>query len=131
MKMPRIGYTYIVSAHNPILCGTCNQDTQQTFHKIGYTTNDPEMRRQMIETDCPLEIGAMRVTIWDKALEQFLHMQLSHCNIRGEWFRLDSEGLSEAEHYMSNPPDYQFQRRVKKYRAKSLRAFNNIDFSDL
>lgn len=87
----------------------------------------------MVETDCPLEIGIPHVSVWDKSLEQFLHLQFSHRNTRGnsEWFVLEPDEVELAKYYMDNPPDYQFKKRTKRYRKRISRLSNSIDFSDL
>lgn len=135
MKMSRYGFIYMISFPNPIPCRSCSQDTQQTFYKIGYTTNDPNLRKSMLETDCPFDVGTIKTVMHDKNLESFMHDGFSHCMTRigggsKEWFILDSEEAELAESLMDNPLENLTHRR-KKYRPRKPKGFSNIDLSDL
>jgi len=57
------------------------------FVKVGITTN-PARRLKQSQTDCPLEIRYITCIECVRAydVEQWIHEQLQHRRIRGEWF---------------------------------------------
>ena len=88
-NQPANGYVYLVHC-----MGT-------NFYKIGISKIDYYARLASMQSGCPYElefIDTIHSTQYRK-LEKALHAKFRNKRIRGEWFDLDRESLSEVKRY--------------------------------
>ena len=72
-----------------------------SLYKIGISKIDYYSRLSTMQSGCPYElefVDTMHSTQYQK-LEKTLHAKFKNKRIRGEWFDLDSESLSEVKGY--------------------------------
>lgn len=63
--------------------------------KIGFTT-DVGQRMRQLQTASPEPLTLLDVVVGTQAIEAFFHRELAPRRIRGEWFKLRSDDVSEA-----------------------------------
>lgn len=68
------------------------------YTKIGYTKNKPEHRERTLQSEEP-EISLMASYSGTFEDESAIHTAFSEKRVRGEWFDLDNNDLSEIEEY--------------------------------
>ena len=59
--------------------------------KIGFTANDPNLRRNKIKADCPTPVALEAVLPGGRKEERELHRRFSEHRICGEWFAITAE----------------------------------------
>lgn len=79
------GYVYLIRCHS--------------FVKIGFTTSNPSLRLNAMQTGCPYELSLLKYWLSDDCvrLESRLHAQFSRFNERLEWFQIPDEILEQLQ----------------------------------
>lgn len=78
------GYVYIMSG--------------ASYYKIGYSA-DPWRREEELDTLLPFGVALLNYFFSDdcRRMEQIVHRRFASKHVRGEWFDLDIEDLTEIE----------------------------------
>ena len=72
------------------------------WYKIGYTTNPQQLRFTQVNSSLPFDMDFFEtVYVYDPLEnEQLLHKLWKHKHVKGEWFSLDEEDISNIKDYL-------------------------------
>lgn len=74
-----MGWIYFIGTH----------DSEVPWVKIGYTSGDPYVRRQMLQTGCPLALDVLVYAPGTPQDERTLHARFAAFQGQGEWFAME------------------------------------------
>jgi hypothetical protein len=95
------------------------QSGRSEFVKIGYCKGEPRARLGQLQVGNPEELRLLAVIDGDLAFEAYIHQQLSHLRVRGEWFKWSDEMAEWARPLLDEPNAL---REVRAQHARDLVA---------